>query len=391
MDELRGLRAAITGDPISFEAKNKMPIQEPCKAGFMFNTNEPPNIAGQMKASLSRWGIVPFNKTYSLNPQADELQADPRFKEDPSFVQDQILPAFLNRLLRQLQAVVLEGIDYSPTQDAFQEMQRESSHLLQFAHDVGLQHDPTGVVVVSDLWERLRQWYIETGTLIVEKSSTGNEKLSWNEQPRRGDKNIKGSNQVLQRFLEIFPKARRGKTPKGDGKSYVSVITGIKYCSEIALGKNAENTEDKTLQLPRPDDELPSDWPRTALGLASENQISLLSADGAIKSSEASFNISEASPRPDDELPSEAGMLNAKEVQPSTRGHRGHRGQFSNNILFSAGDSVRYVGSDRDFRNLRGSGEILIVESINCQTAKVRHVNWSVSQRVQLADLEVFQ
>ena len=233
VDALRGLRAAITGDPITFEAKNKMATQEPCRSVFLFNCNEAPNIVAQLKATSSRWGIVPFNQTYSLEPGPDELQADPRYKEDPIFVREKILPAFLNRLLEQLQAVVHEGIDYTCTQDLFEELQRENSHLLQFAHDTGLQYAPGKSVTVKAIWERLRAWYIETGTLEIEETVTARsgtkEKLIWNEQPRKGDRNVKGANQVAKRFLEIFPKAKRATVTTDDGHNRNTVLTGVAF------------------------------------------------------------------------------------------------------------------------------------------------------------------
>lgn len=236
VDKLNGLKAAITGDPITFEAKNRDGFQEPCKAVFLFNVNETPNLVATIKATESRWGFVPFNKTYSLNPREGELEADPRFKEDPSFVQNEILPAFLNRLIEQLQTVVLEGIDYSPTQSTFEEMQRESSHLLQFAHETGLQYDPNGSVTVAELWKELKAWYQGNGTLTIEPSKTpkGKERLVWTDQVRVGDKNVKGQNQVVQRFLEVFPKAKRG-TRREPGENYSeTILTGIRFCPEIA-------------------------------------------------------------------------------------------------------------------------------------------------------------
>lgn len=214
VDQLRGLRAAITGDPITFEQKHKQGIQEPCKAVFLFNINEAPQLVTTLKASETRWGIIPFNKTYSNNPGTGELQADPRFKEDPQFIQDKILPAFLNRLLEQLQAVALAGIDYSPTQELMEEIQRESSHLLQFAEDTGLHYDPNGALEVNVLWRQLKQWYIDTGTLTVETTTlkdgkTIREKHFWVDQVKRSDRNVKGVNQLIPRFLELFPKAKK--------------------------------------------------------------------------------------------------------------------------------------------------------------------------------------
>jgi phage/plasmid-associated DNA primase len=241
IDQFRALRAAITGDPIAFEQKNKPVLPaEPLETIFLFNVNEAPNIVAQLQATSSRWTLIPFNKTFANNPVAGQLQADPRFKEDPQFIKDKILPAFLNRLIQQLQAVVLEGIDYSCTQNLFEEMQRENSHLLQFAHDVGLRYDPTGSVTVKELWDKLRSWYIETGTLVIEESVNSRgihkEKATWNDQARQSDRNVKGSNQVAQRFLEIFPKARKGMMTVEGSHNPQAVITKIKICPPTDQG-----------------------------------------------------------------------------------------------------------------------------------------------------------
>jgi putative DNA primase/helicase len=245
VDQFRGLRAAITGDPIVFEQKNR-PAEpaRPLKTVFLFNVNEAPNIVAQLQATSSRWTLIPFNKTYAMRPIEGQIQSDPRFKEDPQFIEQKILPAFLNRLIEQLQAVVLEGIDYSSTQHLFEEMQREASHLLQFAHDTGLKYDPTGSVTVAELWQQLKTWYVETGTLVIEGPITnkGKSKLIWNDQVRRSDRNVKGANQVAQRFLEIFPKARKGSRRPPGSNNPETVITGIKF-AEIDQ-RDQRNQED---------------------------------------------------------------------------------------------------------------------------------------------------
>jgi putative DNA primase/helicase len=234
IDQLRGLRAAITGDPITFEAKHKMPVQEFPKAVFLFNINESPNLLASLKATASRWGIIPFKKTFGDSPASGELQADPRFKEDPAFLAEKIAPAFLNRLLVQLQAVVDKGIDYSGTQELLNEIQRESSHLLQFARDSGLQVDSTKSVTVAELWQRLKQWYIDNGTLIIENPTLkdgkpGKDRLTWVDQVRRGDRNVKGPNQIIPRFLELFPKSRRSSCRQPGSNNPESILTGINF------------------------------------------------------------------------------------------------------------------------------------------------------------------
>jgi len=162
------------------------------------------------------------------------------------------LPSFLNRLLEQLQAVVLEGIDYSPTQGLLEEIQRESSHLLQFAQDTGLHYDPDGFVEVNELWQRLKQWYTDTGTLIVETTilkdgKTIKEKHLWVDQVSRSDRNVKGVNQVIPRFLELFPKARKCQNRTEFKRE--TVIKGLAFSNKEVFSSKSGVTgvsDDKT-------------------------------------------------------------------------------------------------------------------------------------------------
>jgi len=51
IDQLRGLRAAITGDPMTFEKKYCQGVQEPARAIFLFNINEAPTLVTTLKAN----------------------------------------------------------------------------------------------------------------------------------------------------------------------------------------------------------------------------------------------------------------------------------------------------------------------------------------------------
>ncbi|WP_267209706.1 hypothetical protein, partial [Brucella melitensis] len=85
----------------------------------------------------------------------DELLADPRFAYDVDFVQECVAPAFLNKMIAGLQALIAEGIDYSCTQQALEEIQAENSHLFQFCKDTGLGYKANGIVTAFDIWQRL--------------------------------------------------------------------------------------------------------------------------------------------------------------------------------------------------------------------------------------------
>lgn len=231
IDKLQGLKAAITGDPYRHEPKYINGKSVISQAVFLFSINEIPNISTSLKAIESRWGIVPFNKTYSNNPKAGELPSDPRFKEDPAWVRENILPAFLNQMIAQLQAVVTHGIDHSPTQGLLDEYARESSHILQFAQDVGLDYEPGSHVEVGVIWEQLKDWYINNGYLSVEVSPKGKEKLLWQDPPGRSDRLVKVPRLIVSRFLELFPKAKRGTNRDSQGRT-TTYLMGLKLSAE---------------------------------------------------------------------------------------------------------------------------------------------------------------
>ncbi|PSF26713.1 hypothetical protein C7H19_25090, partial [Aphanothece hegewaldii CCALA 016] len=75
--------------------------------------------------------------------------------------------------------------------------------------EVGLKEDPDGKIYIKDLWEQLRHWYTQNGTLEVETLQSGKTKDIWHDQPHAGDKTVKGANQVFKRFTEIFPNIKR--------------------------------------------------------------------------------------------------------------------------------------------------------------------------------------
>lgn len=211
LDNLQSLKAAISGDTLDCEFKNQndRPMKPNCV--FFFNINNVPNLQASMEAIQSRWAVLDFNKTFKVNadPTKGELEADPRFRYDPDFLKREVVPSLLNKMLAALSEVAMNGIDYSCTEEKLEEIQQETNHLRRFAKEVGLAEIPGGRVYINDLWEKLREWYIANGTLVITTDGKGKEKQEWHDQPRRGDKNVKAPNQIYQRFHEIFPKVRR--------------------------------------------------------------------------------------------------------------------------------------------------------------------------------------
>jgi putative DNA primase/helicase len=226
LDRLESLKAAITGDPLDMERKGVDERPMMLNAIFLFNVNEVPNLQAGMEAIQSRWAVLSFNKTYKKNadPAKGEIEADSRFRYDPNFLKEKVCPALLNKILEAIATLATDGIDYSCTTGALQDIQEETNHLWAFARDVGLDYQTKGRVYVNDLWELLFRWYIDNGTLEI-ISENGKEKKIWHDQPRRGDKNIKAPNQIYQRFSELFPKIKKKRdTDQRKGQFYLAGI-----------------------------------------------------------------------------------------------------------------------------------------------------------------------
>jgi putative DNA primase/helicase len=179
-----------------------------------------------------------FEKTYKLNadPSQGELEADPRFKDDENFILERIAPAMLNKMLERLPLLLAEGIDYKATREAMREAQEESRHLWQFAREVGLEVQAGGRVWVTDLWQRLQDWYEDAGILEKEYDGKGKEKLVWNELSNKYDAPVKAINQLYSRLCEIFPKVTKHRcedrdNPERRGQKFLLGISFVQSSS----------------------------------------------------------------------------------------------------------------------------------------------------------------
>jgi putative DNA primase/helicase len=144
-------------------------------------------------------------------------------------VRECVAPAFLNKMIAGLQALITEGIDYSCTQQALEEIQAENSHLFQFCKDTGLAYNPSGIVTAFDIWQRLENWYMDNGTLSFEESSNGKVKAIWQEQSKPSDKTVKAINQALPRIKALWPKAKLTTVPHPSGKRKLQALQGISF------------------------------------------------------------------------------------------------------------------------------------------------------------------
>jgi phage/plasmid-associated DNA primase len=229
IDSLQSLKAAITGDTLSLELKNvnERPMNPRCI--FLFNINDMPRLQASLEANESRWAVLTFDKTFKLNadPNKGEIEADPRFKYDPTFLQTQVVPALLNKMLAALPDVAANGIDYSCTEEALQEIRRENNHLLEFCQEVGLDYQVGGQVFIGELYDLLFQWYLDNGYVEITTDAKGKQKNIWNEPIHRDDKLVKASHQVFQRFSELFPKIKREEDKSNRGKKGSWYLSGI--------------------------------------------------------------------------------------------------------------------------------------------------------------------
>ena len=246
LDKLQSIKAFLTGDTLSSEGKGKDELDyDPTSVG-LFNVNDTPNLKGTLEAIASRWGVLSFNKTFKIGADlaSGELEADPRFKYDPRFMRAQVLPAFLNRVLQALADLMREGIDYACTKKALESIQAENCHLFQFCQDVGLGYDPGSTVTAGEIWTFLEAWYQDNGILTYDGI-----KPLWAEQVKPSDKNVKACHQVIQRFLQLFPKAKRVAIPRQGGGKPVQGIAGLGFViSEV----HTPASEDSTPILPLP-------------------------------------------------------------------------------------------------------------------------------------------
>ena len=231
LDKIQSLKAFITGDTLSREGKGKDEEDFTPKAIAVFNCNDTPNMQGSLEAIKSRYGVLSFDKTFKVkaDPTRGEIEADPRFKYDPDFLKAEVLPAFLNKVLNALVALMSDGIDYAATEAAMAAIQAENSHLFQFSQDTGLNYSPDDTLTASDIWRQLETWYQDNGTLVYETASNDKVKAIWCDHPKSGDHNVQGANQVLARIQGLFPKATRTTIYSATAKKSVPALKGIGF------------------------------------------------------------------------------------------------------------------------------------------------------------------
>ncbi|MBU6196586.1 MAG: hypothetical protein KGO93_03340 [Cyanobacteria bacterium REEB446] len=223
LDKSQTLKAAITGDPIQLERKNKDPIETNPRAIFFFNMNGMPNISSLGEAVKSRLCPIEFKNTFKTNPNpsiSTEKKADPRFKEDPEFIRKNILPALLNRIIDAFSKLLDEGIGYSSKEKHFEDIARSNNHLLEFIEESSLvECSSSEGLNVSEVYKFYVQWCLSSG-LANDKSE-----ISKSAFISDSDKFISTPAEISKKLGECLPNIKRGRV-KRDGKS--TRVIGLK-------------------------------------------------------------------------------------------------------------------------------------------------------------------
>jgi phage/plasmid-associated DNA primase len=237
LESIQSLKTAITGDPMSYEVKNVQEIPYSPNTLLIFNCNDPPRLDASSAAMESRWHVMAFRKRFTSRPdpsKPNELQADPRLKDDHQFIREAVCPAMLNWLLEGLQLAVSEGITYNPDSEALEAVRRESCHLFDFADDAGLEAHKDGQVEAYYVFELLWNWYQAQRILHVDPST---KRPTWNTHDLGGDHPVKIPRDLAARLRAVFPELR---SERGTDKSRRSVLHGVRFVTADTSGGGIE-------------------------------------------------------------------------------------------------------------------------------------------------------
>lgn len=222
LDSIQSIKHLVSGEKISIERKGQDEYPIECKAIGLFNCNELPSIRGALEAFKSRWAVIKFPYIFKQGAKKkNELEADPRFRYDLNFIREKVAPAFLNKILRELKGILKTGIDYSACEGSLADAQEQNNHLWKFCSETGLTSGE-GKVYVSEIWQKLRDWYRAEEIL---KESDGKE--FWSDLVGKYDNPVRSSNQIEQRIKELFPEVIGGKETQGElkGRKYLLGLT----------------------------------------------------------------------------------------------------------------------------------------------------------------------
>jgi putative DNA primase/helicase len=219
LDELQGLKAAITGDPLFVEDKGAKGFSFRPQCVFVWNLNRMVLMDASQQAITSRYAVIPF--PYEFTDQQEvlpgQMRAEPRFKNDAHWLRNNVLPALLNLLIDGLQRAARDGFSRDAVAEDMQQARRDSSHLWSFAEEIGLAADEQAEPIeLQDLWVELARWYQRHGWLRSGSIVSGDLKhLSlYFADSDDTDKPIKASRDLFKRLRQLFPKISKGQHPR---------------------------------------------------------------------------------------------------------------------------------------------------------------------------------
>jgi len=234
LDNLESLKAAITGEPIFVEGKGTGGSHITPRALMLWFLNSMPLLDGGTNAVLSRYGVINLPYSYSTNPRPGQLQADPRFKHDPEWMADHVLPGLLNLAIAGLARAAQQGFSLASVAHSLQALREETCHLHQFLRDEGYEKgDPADYELHRTLWQDLQRWYQENGWMI-QNTRTGDWELAFSDS---GDKPVRAPKDLAKRLRQVIPSTTSIRLPDA---SRAAVIYGIRR----------RRTSDATEQLP---------------------------------------------------------------------------------------------------------------------------------------------
>ena len=232
IDNLESLKAAITGEPMYVEDKGIQGNWISPRAAFMFFLNKPPLLDGGSTAIASRWGVCMMPHTYSTQPKPGQKQADPRFKHDPDFLAEKVLPGLLNLMIEALGDVRKQGFSLDAVSNEMQELRESTCHIHGFLHEAGYRvtNDLSDAVELKTIWSDLEDWY--KGNDWTELGNFGDWKFIYTKD---GDEPVRSIRLLPKRLKQLYPGIKSKKAKTSDRRMR---IHGIKR-----VGTSPENRE----------------------------------------------------------------------------------------------------------------------------------------------------
>lgn len=220
LDKSQNLKNFASGDPITIERKHKDSITIKPKAIGIFNANEAPHISSTLEAISSRYAFLDFPYKFVRDPKPGhpkEKKGDPRFKEDPEFIKQYILPGFLNILIKEFENLCREGIDFSSTEDTIEAVRKDSNHFYQFIQETELV--PCEIekgLTPNELFFRYEDWCAQNKLLefTYDTFNKQDKRKVWH-HPSQYDKLVTNVREITKRLRKEFPDLILDRTNSG--------------------------------------------------------------------------------------------------------------------------------------------------------------------------------